>query len=112
MKYVLYVILCVLTIQARSQTHVDKAPLNCDGLSHLPIKVAVVLNAHDQKEFIKKSELLTYDFHLVLSDTTFNIVAFVAGYDRHTGSLLDINTRTYLGNKIEAGDPFITHIWL
>jgi hypothetical protein len=86
--------------------------LNCDGLTELPIKISVVLNAHAQKEFIKKRELLTYDFHLVLSDTTFKIIAFVAGYDRHSASLLDVNSRTYLGNTIEAGDPFITHIWL
>ena len=71
-----------------------------------------MLNGYVQKEFTKKSDLLRYDLRLGLSDTTFKIFGFVAAYDCHPRSILDINEKKYFGNQIKASDPFIRNIWI
>src|SRR5262245_50025342 len=107
MKSLLYVILCVSAIQMHSQT---RESLNCDGLTELPIKASVVLNAHAQNEFIKKRDLLTDVCQRGLSGTSFMIIACVVGYERHCASSVDDNSRTYFENRLEAGDPCIKQV--
>ncbi len=94
-----------------SQKHNDRTTVNCSGLRSLSAQAFLTLQGHTQHALIRKADLLKYDLQVCLNDSSLKIVGFGAGYDCHSRSLLDFFSRTYLGDSIKAGDPFIKGIW-
>jgi hypothetical protein len=107
MKGIALSLLFVITIESYSQKRIY-----CENLKISPVYASVIINGKTQKKQIAKQDILLHDLQIILSDTSYTIVGFVASYDCHSRSLLfDLTERTYFGDKIKANDNFIKHIW-
>ena len=104
----LFIVIISLSAQSQKKIH-------CDGIKNREIKIFVSLNSKTQSNVIRKADLLKSNLQLFLNDSSCQIVGFIAGYDCHSGSrsfAFDFAEKTYIGNTINARDPFIKGIWV
>src|SRR4030095_6349758 len=100
----------LISLRAQSQKKI-----HCEDIKTLSIKVSVVLDNNAQINVIRHSDLLKNDLKIVLNDSSYQLVGFLAGYDCHSGSrslTYDFTEKTFFGNTINAKDPFIKGIWV
>ena len=103
----LRLLLSMLVLQLHWQIVDGQPKIYCDGLPLAHVHAFVTLHGSIQKGSTKRSKLIQGDLRVHLTDTTFNVIGFAAGYDCHSRSVFDFNSREYLGNYIKPGDPFI-----
>ena len=82
----------------------------CEGLQHLNAAPVVVVKGLVQKNLLRKSSLDSNDLFIVVRDTSYRVVGFIASSECPTGSVVDIMVKRYTGNKINKNDLFVRSI--
>lgn len=102
-----FVVLLGLLLGIRGFSQTSDPHIACNSFESIAVTPTVVMNGTVQKEYIKKSDLVQYGLQIGLADTTFRIIGFKALYDCHSGLVMDVNERTYIGSGISSEDHFI-----
>jgi hypothetical protein len=108
MKFLFAFLSIVLSLNSFSQK-----TIKCEGYQNLKKDALLKINGFVQKKYIRKADLIRYDLEVIVNDSSYKVIGFIASYDCHSRSLLfDVTERTYLGNRIKGNDSFIKHIWV
>lgn len=99
MKPLYFIALLFLSSAAFGQDFIDPAKVK-----HLPHKPGIA--GADSKSQISIQLLFKDGLKVVINDKSFKVVQFDLGYDCHSRSLVDFDTKRYKGDHVPGNDPY------
>lgn len=94
------VFLVFLTIQGLSQDFIN--PAKVPYLPHSP--GVVVVSSENQLDL---AFLFDKGLQVVVPDKSFKVIQFEVGYDCHSRSMFDFDSKLYKGDRVPGNDPFL-----